>query len=133
MYLAIPSEYLEAGYQALREHRRQAEVNLSISSVETRSLSQNEVPGVCIRVLANHDQEEQVVELFTRYLQTWLDLLRQAQPASPEIQHQVQKGVETLVNGLLEQGGPAVDFLKLLVGTEQQHRRIKTVSFGVDA
>ena len=58
-------------------------------------------------------------------------LVKNAPPLTdPEQNKKVQEGVKAYVNAVLEQGGPAVKALKLLLSPEQKREVVKTVLFG---
>jgi hypothetical protein len=127
----IEAEHLKIGYQRFREHRSCAEALLPVRNVDSSAWAQDIVQDFSFRVTAHRDQDELLVQSFRNYLNTWLDMARQAQPALPEVQQKVREGIEGYVRTLLEQGGPAVDVLKRLLGPERQRRYVQTVMFGI--
>lgn len=127
----IEGEHLTAGYQQFREHRSRAADSLSLDKVETTEWARDLLQDFSIEVRAHRRQDALLLKLYWDYLTTWLDMAHNAQPVTPEVQQRVREGIESYVNMLLEQGGPAVDVLTRLFGPERQRRYVQTVIFGI--
>jgi hypothetical protein len=61
-----------------------------------------------------------------------LEMAQKAEKLSPEMSAKIKAGLEKYVSTLLDQGGPAVDFLEKMVGPEGQREYIRTAMFGLD-
>lgn len=126
----VPADHLEDGYRMLREYKQRAEDEVLVQDVETSSWARDMVPGTCMRIISDQSHEDALLKLVTDYLETWLAMAQKAPLAAPAVQRQVAEGIEAYVNTLLEKGGPSSDFLKLLVGPEQQQLRTRNITFG---
>jgi hypothetical protein len=71
-------------------------------------------------------------DIYRTFLSAYLDMVKNAQPLTPESSAQVKAGFEKYVDTLLSKGGPAVDVFKKILGPEGQQEYVRTVMFGLE-
>ena len=94
--------------------------------------AKNVVTDFSIHRQADRKSDGLLFETYKSYLGTYIEMAKNAEPLSPGLSEKVQQGMEWYVNTLLEQGGPAVNLFKNILGPEKQKEYVRTVMFGVD-
>lgn len=128
----IPAEHLREGYQCLDECRARAAALFPLQPVISSTWGRDLLHGSSIGVRIDYRQDHELLEVLQDYLHTWLNMVRTAPVAPPEVQHQVQAGVERFVHTLLEQGGPISSFENRLLGARRRDAWWNQVVFGVE-
>jgi hypothetical protein len=98
----------------------------------TREWYKDFITDFSIHIKADHTQDELLFEMYKSYLTAYLEMAQNAEKLSPEMSAIIKAGLEKYVSTLLDQGGPAVDFLEKMVGPEGQREYIRTAMFGLD-
>jgi hypothetical protein len=99
---------------------------------DTREWYKDYVTDFSIHVKTDHTQDELLFEIYKSYLNAYLEMAQNAEKLSPEMSAKIKAGLEKYVSTLLDQGGPAVDFLEKMMGPEGQREYIRTAMFGLD-
>ena len=126
----IKDDNLEAGYAKMRA-LKPAEGTLEKMEV-SMEWAKDAVRDVSIHSRADRTRDDLLFDLYTSYLNIYLDMARNAQPLSAEESGTVKSGMEWYVDTLIAQGGPAVNVFKTLLGPEKQKEYVRTVMFGLD-
>ncbi|MFC1591081.1 hypothetical protein ACFL43_01005 [Thermodesulfobacteriota bacterium] len=126
----IEDENIKAHYDMMRGWAPKAE-KFEHAKVDMK-WCKDIVTDFSIHCKANRSDDDLLFEIYTLYLNAYLEMARNAQPLSPELSARVQQGMEGYVGALLEKGGPAVNVFKFLLGPEKQQEYVRTVMFGVD-
>jgi hypothetical protein len=126
----ITDDNLEAGYAKMRSLKppegtlEKMEVNMEWAKDAVRDVS--------IHNRADRTRDDLLFDLYTSYLNTYLDMARNAQPIGAEESRKVKAGMEWYVDTLIAKGGPAVNVFKTILGPEKQKEYVRTVMFGLD-
>lgn len=86
-----------------------------------------------IHIKSDAEHDAWLLEVFQAYLTAYLDMARNAQPTDAAASASQRAAIEGYVANLLNQGGPAVDTFKTLVGEEGQKIFVRQVMFGIDS
>jgi hypothetical protein len=126
----VPDAALDSYYDSLGVWQAK------LQQMEQRPITEWQKPllhpySIHIQSDASHDVWLQ--EVFQAYLDAYLAMVRAAEPVDAATSTKVQAGIEGYVTRLLNEGGPAVDTFKMLVGDEGQQVFVRQVMFGVDA
>jgi hypothetical protein len=98
----------------------------------TREWYKDFVTDFSIHIKADDTQDELLFEIYRTYLNAYVEMAQNAEKQSPEMSTKIKQGLENYVSTLLDQGGPAVEFLEKMLGPEGQREYIRTVMFGLD-
>jgi hypothetical protein len=90
------------------------------------------VTDFSIHIKADRTHDDMLFEIYTSYLNSYMDMVANAVAIDAEQSAQVRSGIERYVTTLLEQGGPAVDVFRQMLGSEGQQEYVRTVMFGLD-
>ncbi len=90
------------------------------------------VTDFSVHAKADRTKDDLLFDIYTSYLNTYLDMMNNAQPLSDENSRAVSQGLHGYVDSLLEKGGTAVNVFKFLLGPEKQQEYVRSVMFGVD-
>ena len=126
----IRDDNLEAGYAKMRS-LKPAEGTLEKMEV-SMEWAEDAVRDVSIHSRADRARDDLLFDIYTSYLNTYLDMARNAQPLGAEESKKVKAGMEWYVDTLIAKGGPAVNVFKTLLGPEKQKEYVRTVMFGLD-
>jgi hypothetical protein len=126
----IRDDNLEAGYAKMRS-LKPAEGTLEKMEV-SMEWAEDAVRDVSIHSRADRARDDLLFDIYTSYLNTYLDMARSAQPLSTEESGKVKAGMEWYVDTLIAKGGPAVNVFKTILGPEKQKEYVRTVMFGLD-
>jgi len=92
----------------------------------------NFITDFSIHVTADRNDDDVLFEIYTTYLNSYLDMVERAEKVTPDQSRKLQNGLELFVTTLLDKGGPAVNVFKTFMGPEKQRDYIKTVMFGLE-
>ncbi len=126
----IRDDNLEAGYARMRA-LKPAEGTLEKMEVNME-WAKDAVKDVSIHNRADRTRDDLLFDLYTSYLNTYLDMARNARPISAEESGKVKAGMEWYVDTLIAKGGPAVNVFKTILGPAKQKEYVRTVMFGLD-
>jgi len=126
----IKDENLETHYEKMRIWKPKVD---SLEKMEVdMEWAENAVTDFSIHRRADRTNDELLFEIYKYYLNTYIEMAKNAEPVSPGLSQKVQQGMEWYVTTLLAKGGPAVNVFKTLLGPEKQKEYVRTVMFGVD-
>ncbi len=126
----IRDDNLEAGYAKMRS-LKPAEGTLEKMEV-SMEWAEDAVRDVSIHSRADRTRDDLLFDVYTSYLNTYLEMAGNAQPLGVEESRKVKAGMEWYVDTLIAKGGPAVNVFKTLLGPEKQKEYVRTVMFGLD-
>lgn len=126
----IKDENLETHYEKMRAWKPKVD-SLEKSKVDM-AWAENVVTDFSIHSRADRTNDELLFEIYKSYLDTYINMAKNAEPLVPGLSEKVQQGMEWYVTTLLAKGGPAVNLFKTLLGPEKQEEYVRTVMFGVD-
>ena len=98
----------------------------------TRDWYKNFLTDFSIHSKAEKKDDELLLAVYKAYLDAYLAMAKNAQRLPPETSMQMKDGIERYIATLLNQGGPAVDVFKKVLGSEGQKEYLRTVMFGID-
>jgi hypothetical protein len=125
----IPEEHITQAYEKMKKLKE--EVKDLPDTPPDNSRAKEMTMDFSIHTKADNSREQFFLDLYDDYLSTYLKMVKNAPPLTdPEQNRKVQEGVKAYVNAVVEQGGPAVKVLKLLLSPEQKREVVKTVLFG---
>lgn len=90
------------------------------------------VTDFSIHTTVDRSRDDLLFEIYKAYLNIYIEMLKHAEPVSPDLSEEIQEGIEGYVATLIDKGGPAADVFKMLLGNERQKEYIRTVMFSVD-
>lgn len=73
-----------------------------------------------------------IFDTYKKYMDAYAAMVAEAQPVSAEISRTLKEKQEWYAETLISQGGPAVDLLAKMMGSEKQREYTWTVMFGFD-
>jgi 15,16-dihydrobiliverdin:ferredoxin oxidoreductase len=126
----IKDNNLETHYEKMRAKKTKIE---DLEKMEVNmEWAENVVTDFSIHKRADRTHDELLFEIYKHYLNTYIEMAKNAQPHSPGLSEKVKQGMEWYVDTLLAKGGPAVNVFKTILGPEKQKEYVRTVMFGVD-
>jgi hypothetical protein len=90
------------------------------------------VPGASLRVKAPLVSTAAIIPVFERCAGAYARLLRDSAPLDAAGTRGSRQQVETYVETLLDEGGPAVETFRLLLGRKRQREFVRSVMFGLE-
>ena len=90
------------------------------------------VPAASIRVKAPLDSAGEILAIFERCVDAYARLFGESTPLDVAAAREARRQAESYVETLLDQGGPAVDTFRLLLGRSRQREFVRSVMFGLE-
>ena len=126
----IKDENIESHYAKLRAMKPEVD-KLEPMTVDME-WAKTIVTDFSIHSRADKTKDDSLFELYKTYLDTYIDMAKNAKPLSPDLSKKVEEGMKGYVNSLLSKGGPAVEVFKKLLGPAKQQEYVRTVMFGTE-
>jgi len=125
----IKDENIKKHYQKMRAWKPEVD-NLKPKPV-TRWYK-NIITDFSLHTTVDRSRDDLLFEIYKAYLNIYIEMLKHAEPVSPDLSKEIQEGIEGYVETLIDNGGPAADVFKMLLGKERQKEYIRTVMFSVN-
>jgi len=126
----IADDNIKTHYEKMRA--RMPEIRNFEETVVDMDWAKDIVTDFSFHFKADRTSDDLIFDIYKTYLTTYLEMVKNAEPLSPDMSTKVEEGIEGYVNTLLAKGGPAVNVFKTLLGPEKQKEYVRTVMFGLD-
>ena len=121
-------EVLRSGYARLRALKPAAD---QLADEPVTRWYRDVVTDFSIHAKTDDRQDDLLFATYQAYLAAYLELAEAACPVDTERAQAIDAAVRGYVERLVSEGGPAVDLLEKLLGTEQMRAYARTVMFGL--